>query len=430
MKCQVGTAHGSVKFVRFRQRSIPRRDRTRWRWRDEGTARFPSPANRSRARRRATRWDAPPPALRRGRAQPRGSGREVGDAASAPLFSERDDRVARRVPRRARHHRPRRRIPPPRPLPRPPAANTSSPSGAASFLGLLLEVLKDGAIVDVVDCRGRSRLALGRTPDNDVVLEHPSSSRLHAVLQFSEGGDEIFLYDAGSTHGTFVNRRKLKSRVHAPVFVGDQIDSDNPRARSSSRRAGSCRGGLSATSDENSARWRRCPRKKRRVRCRRRRAQRRRRRRRRRRMAPPPVGAPPPTPSRRRRARARDARLARTPRRLHRKTTRKDRKDSKEEAKVEALKTEMECIRAKESESAPLSQGQRTTLARNESAVEKLEEEIEDMDETLNESLRVSMGAKSSAGAHGRGRARSGGRTRGRTKRRLGLGLGRRGRRG
>lgn len=86
-----------------------------------------------------------------------------------------------------------------------------------------LEVLKDGAIVETIDTRGKSHLTLGRTPNNDVVLEHPSSSRLHAVLQFQDGGAEAFLYDAGSTHGTFVNKRQLKPHVHAPVFVGDQL---------------------------------------------------------------------------------------------------------------------------------------------------------------------------------------------------------------
>ena len=265
---------------------------------------------------------------------------EARDAKSAmppppPLFSERDDRVARQGAET--------RAPPPSATADPPSAPPPAPAGGGyvepEWGGLpssdfSLEVLKDGAIVDVVDCRGRSRLALGRTPDNDVVLEHPSSSRLHAVLQFSEGGDEIFLYDAGSTHGTFVNRRKLKSRVHAPVFVGDQIrfgqssrtfivagaqelmpeeglsrderrklralekmsEEEATRALQAEARAKAA-AAAAAAADGASARLGRRRR---------------------------------PRARRRRRARARDARLARTPRRLHRKTTRKDRKDSKE----------------------------------------------------------------------------------------------------
>ena len=47
-----------------------------------------------------------------------------------------------------------------------------------------------------------------------------SLSRLHAVIQYRGDGD-AFLYDCGSTHGTFLNKRRLKARVHAPLRVGD-----------------------------------------------------------------------------------------------------------------------------------------------------------------------------------------------------------------
>ena len=92
-----------------------------------------------------------------------------------------------------------------------------------SSVDFSLEVLKDGSIIETIDCRGRDHLLFGRTPNNDVVLEHPSSSRLHAVLQFTDSSEDVFIHDCGSTHGTFVNKRRLKPGVHAPVFVGDQI---------------------------------------------------------------------------------------------------------------------------------------------------------------------------------------------------------------
>jgi hypothetical protein len=40
---------------------------------------------------------------------------------------------------------------------------------------------------------------------------------LPAVLQFKAGSQEVFLFDCGSTHGTFLNRNRLKARVHAPI---------------------------------------------------------------------------------------------------------------------------------------------------------------------------------------------------------------------
>ena len=51
----------------------------------------------------------------------------------------------------------------------------------------------------------------------DIVLEHPSSSRLHAVLQFNGETRAAYLYDANSAHGTFVNRRRIKAGVHVPI---------------------------------------------------------------------------------------------------------------------------------------------------------------------------------------------------------------------
>ena len=82
--------------------------------------------------------------------------------------------------------------------------------GGVSSVDFSLEVLKDGSIIETIDCRGRDHLLFGRTPNNDVVLEHPSSSRLHAVLQFTDSSEDVFIHDCSSTHGTFVNKRRLK----------------------------------------------------------------------------------------------------------------------------------------------------------------------------------------------------------------------------
>ena len=116
----------------------------------------------------------------------------------------------------------------------PPEEETKSSS---SFFSL--EVLKGGRVVDAIDLSailsekmGKEKekkseknafVAFGRHPSCDVVIEHPSSSRLHCVLQFKKDAKEMFAFDPGSTHGTFVNKRKLKKGVYAPIFVGDQI---------------------------------------------------------------------------------------------------------------------------------------------------------------------------------------------------------------
>ncbi|KAK6129112.1 hypothetical protein DH2020_037148 [Rehmannia glutinosa] len=85
-----------------------------------------------------------------------------------------------------------------------------------------LEVIKDGAIVNQFDVNKKGAYMFGRVDLCDFVLEHPTISRFHAVLQFkSDGG--AYLYDLGSTHGTFINKSQVKKRVYVDLHVGDVI---------------------------------------------------------------------------------------------------------------------------------------------------------------------------------------------------------------
>lgn len=62
----------------------------------------------------------------------------------------------------------------------------------------------------------------GRIDLCDFVLEHPTISRFHAVLQFRNDG-EVFLYDLGSTHGSSINKSQIKKRMYTKIHVGDVI---------------------------------------------------------------------------------------------------------------------------------------------------------------------------------------------------------------
>jgi ABC transport system ATP-binding/permease protein len=55
----------------------------------------------------------------------------------------------------------------------------------------------------------KRQLAIGRAPDNDIVLDAPSVSRHHAQLTLDEAGGAT-LVDAGSTNGTYVNGELLR----------------------------------------------------------------------------------------------------------------------------------------------------------------------------------------------------------------------------
>nr|ACF22717.1 FHA domain protein [Brachypodium distachyon] len=88
---------------------------------------------------------------------------------------------------------------------RPRAPYATPDWSAAPDHPFFLEVLKDGAIFEKLDVSKKGAYMFGRIDLCDFVLEHPTISRFHAVLQFRNDGD-VFLYDLGSTHGSSINK--------------------------------------------------------------------------------------------------------------------------------------------------------------------------------------------------------------------------------
>ncbi|KAI9026893.1 hypothetical protein DFJ74DRAFT_704323 [Hyaloraphidium curvatum] len=108
-----------------------------------------------------------------------------------------------------------------------PPAWSAVPDGAIGEDGrppAAFEVIRSG--VAVGECplasRGKPFLVVGRVPTCDVELEHPSVSRLHAVVQFG-AGDAVMLFDLGSAHGTFVNKIRAPPRTYVELHEGDQV---------------------------------------------------------------------------------------------------------------------------------------------------------------------------------------------------------------
>jgi len=63
----------------------------------------------------------------------------------------------------------------------------------------------------------------GRDPACDLVLEHPTLSRLHARLELAADG-LVWVHDADSSNGTFVNRNDAWVRIKKLVLcIGDRI---------------------------------------------------------------------------------------------------------------------------------------------------------------------------------------------------------------
>ncbi|MGB7156578.1 MAG: FHA domain-containing protein [Tepidisphaeraceae bacterium] len=82
----------------------------------------------------------------------------------------------------------------------------------ASLVVEHFEAAEGGASLD-------GTLTVGRGTDNDVVLEHPTVSRHHAIIE--RVASEYFINDLGSRNATRVNGRTVRER--RPLASGDKI---------------------------------------------------------------------------------------------------------------------------------------------------------------------------------------------------------------
>jgi len=104
-----------------------------------------------------------------------------------------------------------------------PEADTSPPAAAAARKAFFDVMKPGGGAADKVGLGSKAALIFGRNPDTtDVLLEHPSISRRHAaVLHNGKGG--LFLYDFGSTHGTFLDGNKVAGRTPTALQRGSRV---------------------------------------------------------------------------------------------------------------------------------------------------------------------------------------------------------------
>jgi pSer/pThr/pTyr-binding forkhead associated (FHA) protein len=58
----------------------------------------------------------------------------------------------------------------------------------------------------------KQRLTIGRTTDNDIVLDNRGVSRRHAMIEMGPSGQAVII-DNESLNGTFVNQRKVSEEV-------------------------------------------------------------------------------------------------------------------------------------------------------------------------------------------------------------------------
>ena len=77
--------------------------------------------------------------------------------------------------------------------------------------------------MEEIDLTQKEFYLVGRQKDLcDIYLENETVSRKHAVIQHKDTG-EIFVYDLGSTHGTFLNKRLLPHKEYVKINMGDML---------------------------------------------------------------------------------------------------------------------------------------------------------------------------------------------------------------
>jgi ABC-type multidrug transport system ATPase subunit/pSer/pThr/pTyr-binding forkhead associated (FHA) protein len=64
-------------------------------------------------------------------------------------------------------------------------------------------------------------ISIGRTPDNQIVVNHPQVSSKHA--QIVKAGEQLFLEDRGSANGTYVRGQRLAGGQRVPIASGEKV---------------------------------------------------------------------------------------------------------------------------------------------------------------------------------------------------------------
>ncbi|XP_056634617.1 kanadaptin [Diorhabda sublineata] len=87
------------------------------------------------------------------------------------------------------------------------------------------DVLKNGSIIENINLMSKPYWIFGRLLHCDISMEHPTISRYHAILQYrkepsQKDGTGFYIYDLDSTHGTFLNKNRLKPKVFVRIQVG------------------------------------------------------------------------------------------------------------------------------------------------------------------------------------------------------------------
>lgn len=100
-----------------------------------------------------------------------------------------------------------------------------------SAVGKRLDRIKDKETISYLTFKNNKidvtlgKITIGRSPDNNVVIDSKLASRNHAIIQKIK--DAFYLKDCGSTNGTYLNGTKIPSDKYIRIHSGDKITIGN-----------------------------------------------------------------------------------------------------------------------------------------------------------------------------------------------------------
>jgi hypothetical protein len=87
---------------------------------------------------------------------------------------------------------------------------------------LLRYDLNGSPVENRLDLRQGRRLSIGRTKENNIVIDHTSVSKMHASLLLNSEG-KLVVADTGSTNGTYLNDERIAYGKAIEIFSGDKL---------------------------------------------------------------------------------------------------------------------------------------------------------------------------------------------------------------
>lgn len=102
------------------------------------------------------------------------------------------------------------------------STRVATPGAVSSGTLGLLFAFDTLVVATLPPLQGEDQLAVGRQPDCELVIEHPSVSKRHAIIKWDAAESRATLQDLGSTNGTFLNAT-IKIRQESVLKDGDII---------------------------------------------------------------------------------------------------------------------------------------------------------------------------------------------------------------